>query len=198
MNLNKLKDRVHENAIKHSAWNGKKSMDEYFALIHYEISLTLEVDINGYWFIKKECASYLFDWIEIKYDDNYIKDFLEGFRNNIKNTFEDKLADVVIRTLDLCGYYEIDIDKIINKCEIDNLFKHAKSMAGKLLILHNLITYAQTNDNGYRPGNGKEYDESSIVRIIMATLELAKQLNINIEKHIKMSIRYNENKERSD
>jgi len=192
MNLNKLKNRVHGNAIKRSVRNDIKSMDEYFVLIHYEVSLALAVDINGYWFAKTEFASYLFDWLKVKYDDDCIEDFLEGYGSNIKDTFEDKLANVIIRTLDLCGYYEVDINKIINKCEIDNPFKHAKSIAGKLLVLHNLITYAVTNDNDYRPGQGKKYDETSIVRIIMATLELAKQLNINIEKHIEISMIYKE------
>lgn len=32
------------------------------------------------------------------------------FEENIKDTFEDELADVIIRVLDLCEYLKIDID----------------------------------------------------------------------------------------
>jgi NTP pyrophosphatase (non-canonical NTP hydrolase) len=37
------------------------------------------------------------------------KDFLI----NIKDTFEDEIADVFIRLFDLCGYMDIDIEKHI-------------------------------------------------------------------------------------
>jgi NTP pyrophosphatase (non-canonical NTP hydrolase) len=32
------------------------------------------------------------------------------FENYIKNSFEDELADVVIRIMDLCGYLHIDLE----------------------------------------------------------------------------------------
>jgi len=32
----------------------------------------------------------------------------------VKDTFEDELADTIIRILDLCGYLGIDIDEHIN------------------------------------------------------------------------------------
>lgn len=39
----------------------------------------------------------------IKFDTNV-------FKEHIKNTFEDEIADTFIRLLDLCGYMNIDID----------------------------------------------------------------------------------------
>lgn len=37
----------------------------------------------------------------------------EAFEKYIKNTFEDELADVIIRTLDICGYLNIDIERSV-------------------------------------------------------------------------------------
>lgn len=36
-----------------------------------------------------------------------------AFENTIKDTFEDELADVFLRLMDLCGEYDIDIEKHI-------------------------------------------------------------------------------------
>ena len=44
--------------------------------------------------------------------ENFI-DFKWSFENSIKDTFEDELADTIIRILDLCGAKGIDIEKHI-------------------------------------------------------------------------------------
>lgn len=36
-----------------------------------------------------------------------------AFENNIKDTFEDEIADTFLRLMDLCGEYDIDIEKHI-------------------------------------------------------------------------------------
>ena len=38
----------------------------------------------------------------------------ELFEKFVKDTFEDEIADTIIRLLDLCGHYKIDIEKHIN------------------------------------------------------------------------------------
>ena len=37
----------------------------------------------------------------------------DAFDIYIKNSFEDELADVIIRTLDICGYLNIDIERSV-------------------------------------------------------------------------------------
>ena len=39
--------------------------------------------------------------------------FKEDFETYVKDTFEDEIADAIIRILDLCGYLHIDIEKHI-------------------------------------------------------------------------------------
>lgn len=47
-------------------------------------------------------------------DFSDFEDTPESFAKHIKDTFEDELADTIIRLLDLCGGLEIDIEKHIN------------------------------------------------------------------------------------
>jgi NTP pyrophosphatase (non-canonical NTP hydrolase) len=41
-------------------------------------------------------------------DSNHKKEVLNGFKEFVKDTFEDEIADVAIRALDLAGYLELD------------------------------------------------------------------------------------------
>lgn len=53
----------------------------------------------------------------------------EAFKNDVKDTIEDELADVVIRTLDFCGANGIDIDSHIRaklRYNETRQFKHGK------------------------------------------------------------------------
>ena len=49
--------------------------------------------------------------------------YLKGvFENTIKDTFEDEMADTVIRILDICGKMKIDIEwHIVKKLEYNKL-----------------------------------------------------------------------------
>lgn len=57
------------------------------------------------------------------------QDFKELFENQIKNSFEDEIADSIIRLLDLCGGLNIDIQKHIDlKLQYNKTrgYKHGK------------------------------------------------------------------------
>lgn len=60
--------------------------------------------------------------------DNIV--FKEGFERCIKNSEEDEIADIIIRCLDYCGGFNIDIDwHIEQKLKYNNLraYKHDKN-----------------------------------------------------------------------
>ncbi len=51
-----------------------------------------------------------------QFDENLDKEgFVTAFKVNIKDTFEDELADAMIRILDYCGRHDIDIEWHITK-----------------------------------------------------------------------------------
>jgi NTP pyrophosphatase (non-canonical NTP hydrolase) len=52
-----------------------------------------------------------------------------AFQDNIKDTFEDEIADTIMRLLDLCGYLKIDIEKHIRwkiRYNESRPYKHGK------------------------------------------------------------------------
>lgn len=57
------------------------------------------------------------------------KDFEPWFENHVKDTFEDELADTMIRLLDLCGAMDIDLEWHISqklKYNRTRVLKHDK------------------------------------------------------------------------
>ena len=69
-------------------------------LIVSELSEAMEAD-------RKKKAFRQISWNEFDFSKQYDR---ELFENNIKNSFEDEIADTFIRLFDLVGYMDIDID----------------------------------------------------------------------------------------
>ena len=74
------------------------------ALIHSEISEAFEA------FRKDNYSQLSLSQKQIIESVSVEEDFIKMFKNKIKDTFEDEVADSVIRLLDLCGKLDIDIE----------------------------------------------------------------------------------------
>lgn len=94
--MNELALKIHENAVKHGFYDDKREIGTLLMLCVSELSEALEADRKG-----KHANPF-----------NSIgsEDFKGKFEQNFKDTFEDELADAIIRILDLCGYLKIDIE----------------------------------------------------------------------------------------
>lgn len=101
--LNKLRDEIHEYAINKGFWDNQRETGTLLMLCVSELAEAMEAD-------RKDRYADL-ELIE-KDKENFI-DFKWSFENSIKDTFEDELADTIIRILDLCGAKGIDIEKHI-------------------------------------------------------------------------------------
>jgi NTP pyrophosphatase (non-canonical NTP hydrolase) len=143
MNLNKLRDEIHEHVKQKGFYDGMKELIDsqtelgrntdivkhaFFAqqisLIHSELSEAVEADRVG------KHADFTKFQAEMSKSDGSDKAFVSAFQSHVKNTVEDELADVAIRVLDLCGYLNIDIAEHI-KLKMDynkqRGYKHGKN-----------------------------------------------------------------------
>lgn len=84
-------------------WNypDNRNIGEVLCLLHSEISEALEADRKGAY-----CVLYNDTVLEIIDKP----DFANRYKSWVKGTFEEEMADILIRLLDLCGSKGIDIE----------------------------------------------------------------------------------------
>ncbi len=100
--INKLSQQIYENAVLKGFHKGQKNLGEMLCLIHSEVSEALEADREdryaGYHNIDS-ARSIESDILFINYFASYVKD-----------TFEDELADIMIRVMDLAAHKGVDLE----------------------------------------------------------------------------------------
>lgn len=116
--LNQLRDEIHSNAIEKGFHNGGVDIPRTLMLIVSELAEAMEAD-------RKHRSAKLERFFKFLIKSRIITEgvilggvtpeasWLAKFEECIKDTFQDELADVVIRVLDLCGALQIDIEKHI-------------------------------------------------------------------------------------
>ena len=125
--INKLAQEIHEGNKARGFYEGEKNIGEMLCLVHSEISEALEADRKGKYF--KQSPN-----IDDFSSDNEFNDVGERywkieFESSIKDTFEDEIADAIIRLLDLAAFKSIDIEAHIKaKMRYNSLrpYKHGK------------------------------------------------------------------------
>lgn len=104
MKLNALAKQIHSDNVKKGFWPEEdRNLGEILALVHSEVSEALEADRKGHWAnldIEAKTA------IDIAPETT----FKSSFGKQVKSSFQDEIADTIIRLLDLCAAHDIDID----------------------------------------------------------------------------------------
>jgi NTP pyrophosphatase (non-canonical NTP hydrolase) len=95
-----LSKEIHENARSKGFWDKERNLGEMLMLIVSEVAEAMEADRNSH-FTEVNMLG-IAGWV----DD---KDFRAHFANDVKDTFEDELADACIRIFDLAYSRNIDL-----------------------------------------------------------------------------------------
>ena len=123
--INNLAKEVIEINKKNGFYEEERNLGEMIALIHSEASEALEADRTGKIFSVDESEMTANEILELSDDSDFKKVFL----GKIKDSFEDELADTVIRILDLAAYKDIDLEAHIKaKMRYNSMrpYKHGK------------------------------------------------------------------------
>lgn len=117
-NLNELAKEIYDNSVSKGFYEEPIETGTRLALIHSEVSEALEADRMGL-HAQPGIVNYVND---PNSSDEYFK---AQFKGNIKDTFEDELADAIIRCLDLAAHKGIDIESHVRaKMRYNSLREH--------------------------------------------------------------------------
>jgi len=112
MKIKEMQKEVHENAKAHGWWDEERTFGELVALCHSELSEALEE------FRKNKLPSEVYTKCkmdEIKAVGSAGCGVCKYCPANKPEGIPIELADVVIRVMDLCGHYGIDLESAILK-----------------------------------------------------------------------------------
>lgn len=115
MEIKKISKEIHENARSKGFYEKERNIGEFLMLIVSEVAEAMEADRkenrfnNIHW--PDRCS--IMDIIDGKVyaDTGTIEEIRNNtFETHVKNTFEDEIADSVIRLFDLAEYLSIDLE----------------------------------------------------------------------------------------
>lgn len=111
--INDLSEQIYNNAKSKGFHEGEKNIGEMLCLIHSEVSEALEADRKDKYAVVDDIK--LGGLADKNYGTTYYDDldFKRDFAASVKDTFEDELADVMIRVMDLAYHKGIDLERHI-------------------------------------------------------------------------------------
>lgn len=95
--LNELAKKIHQIAIEHGWWENERNFGESLALVHSEVSEVLE------------------DWRHGRSMDTIQWEVGPHSGKPKPAGIPIEMADIIIRVLDLCAFYNIDIETAITE-----------------------------------------------------------------------------------
>jgi NTP pyrophosphatase (non-canonical NTP hydrolase) len=135
MEINKIAQEIHSINIEKGFWEDRatKNIGEMLMLIVSELAEALEAHRKGH----KSCSTEEFDKsiqaansAPMANTEISTEEWKRIFEEKVKNSFEDELADTVIRVLDVCAGMGIDLEwHISQKMKYNRLrpYKHGKA-----------------------------------------------------------------------
>ncbi|BDD05238.1 hypothetical protein [Aureibacter tunicatorum] len=122
--INKLSKEIHQNNKEKGFYENERNIGELLCLIHSEVSEALEAHrIEKHTHEMPSAISQGIQAPNLTKEDASL--FKKEFEAKIKNSFEDELADTMIRIMDLAAYLNIDLEThILAKIQYNKLREH--------------------------------------------------------------------------
>jgi len=183
--INKLITKVHQNAVEHGFWEETKSDDHCLCLVVSELMEAVEADRCNKHADLAKFNSRMDDYLSDLPNKVFYEDYFKiCFRDYIKDSVEDELADALIRLLDFTGSnncHLYNVEELIkgslnNKSYIDSL--NNKSFTELMWVLVRALACKPSHVYG-------------IQCIIIDLFCISKILNIDLLEHVKMKMAYN-------
>ncbi len=126
MNINEIAKEIHQVNVDKGFWEQKeeRNIGELLMLCVSELSEALEAHRSG-------GSLNIAEEVKAEYQNKKgTPDYSPWFRENVKNTFPDELADTMIRIMDLSAAYNIDLEWYIRaKLEYNKTRAHRHGKA---------------------------------------------------------------------
>jgi NTP pyrophosphatase (non-canonical NTP hydrolase) len=123
MNIKEIQKEIHQVNVENGFWDGgDRNVGEMLMLVVSELGEAIEAHRKG-----KSANLFAFDARSI--DRTESADFQIDFQECVKDSFEDEVADAVIRIMDMCEGLGIDLERHIDlKLEYNRTrpYKHGK------------------------------------------------------------------------
>lgn len=177
-NLNELRDRAYQCAIKHG-WHEQQYSDEHFlCLVISELMESVEADREG----KRSRVAMFKEWqgnsIPLT-EETKLRRFKEDFEEFIKGTVEEELSDACIRLLDLAGLRQLEL-----------IYTNSLAIMSKMSFteyIYCLCSFITNPDKS----NSKWLD-NHISYSLGWIFSWCRAKNIDIAWHIEQKMKYNE------
>jgi NTP pyrophosphatase (non-canonical NTP hydrolase) len=181
MNYNKLAIQAHEDAKANGWYEKVQPINTYLALIKSELYEAFDAFRGEKYcthpdlFILQEELNIFYDILE----ESHKKEVISDFKENVKDTFGDEIADTAIRIFDFCGWYGIELGTI-KKIQT----KPRGQYDSDLVYLDKVIT--STFDL-----TDKERISMSFRYLLGALESIAEVYQFDLEQHIALKMAYN-------
>ena len=104
MTINEGIAKSHNTAVEKGFWDKEWNLGEKLMLVTSELGEALEADRTGKYANIKKFKEFLTSG---KYTS---EEYVAAFKENLKDSFEDEMADAIIRLFDLAGKMNIDLE----------------------------------------------------------------------------------------
>lgn len=187
--LNHLANEIYEANKAKGFWARERSSAEIFVLIQSELFEALEADR------KNLRAQKVQDSVMLMGQEGFKEFFLE----NVKDSFEDELADTVIRILDVAGAWNIDIQNMYLAPTLRQWGDQNKSLglmnrefySFQSCVLEFSYLVSQVLQEELSTTVPETVHASGCNKMLLFVLAIAKHFRVNIWDHVRLKVAYN-------